>query len=208
MSHHVDSGLLTDVVFPTITSVISVQPMSWTRLEHLWKNWIKLGFAPHRLWAFNRLGGWSILKLGISSHARRGLEAPNRRGASYFNLATLFLFLNFLPPSFPHFHFCVRCYFTVLSRSHCHFLSRAFSLALCLAFLLMFSLVCGVLPRVLFSSFALIVFCGFIHSIFTFFGFGRFCLGRFSFTGFALTVYKRYAFLSLYAWKAFWMFVS
>ena len=38
--------------------------------------------------------------------------------------------------------------------------------------------------------------------------FGRFRLGRFPFTHFALTVYKRYVFLSLYAWNVFWMFVS
>jgi len=126
--------------------------------------------------------------------------------------ATLFLLLHFFPLTFfaslPNFRSCARCFFTVLSCSHYHFLSHAFSLTFCLAFLLMFSLVCGVLPRVLFSFFALIVFCGFIHSIFTFFGFNRFRLRQFSFTGFALTIYKRYVFLSLYAWNVFWMFVS
>jgi len=84
-------------------------------------------------------------------------------------------------------------------------LSHAFSLALCLAFLLMFSLVGGVLPHMLFSPIFLCSHCllWFILSIFAFSSFGRFHLDRFVFFSFALTVYKRYVFLSLYAWNAF-----
>jgi len=139
--------------------------------------------------------------LEISDHTPHRLEAKNWRGASSF---TVFTFTLCLPLSF---HSCARYFFTILSRSRCHFLAHAFSLTFCFAFLLMFSLVRGVLPRVLFSP-SLIVFCGFIHSIFAFSSFNRFRLGWFSFTGFVLTIYKRYVFLSLYAWNAFWMFVS
>ena len=39
--------------------------------------------------------------------------------------------------------------------------------------------------------------CGFIHSFFAFSGFDRIYLGPFAFTGFALTVSKRYVFLYL-----------
>jgi len=88
--------------------------------------------------------------LGTSGHAPRRLEAQNRCGASYFDPATLFLLLHFA--SLSHFHSCARYFFTIFSRSRCHFLSHAFSLAFCLAFLLMFSLVRGVLLRVLFSA--------------------------------------------------------
>jgi len=64
--------------------------------------------------------------------------------------ALLFLLLHFV--SLPYFHSCARCCFIVLSSSHCLFLSHAFSLAICLAFLLIFLLVRGVLPRVLLYS--------------------------------------------------------
>jgi len=87
--------------------------------------------------------------------------------------ASLFLLLHFA--SLSHFHSCAHYCFIVLSRSHCLFLSHAFSLAFYLAFLLVFSLVRGVLPHV-----SLIVFCGFIHSIFAFFGFDRFSFGLIS----------------------------
>jgi len=50
-------------------------------------------------------------------------------------------------------------------------------------------------------------FCGFTHSIFTFFGFDRFRSDWFPFTDFALPVYKRYVFLSLYACNVLWILV-
>jgi len=77
---------------------------------------------------------------------------------------TVFTFTLFA--SLPHFHFCTRCFFTILSCSRCHFLSHASSLALCLAFLLMFSLACGVLPHFPLLSLSFVVsFTPFLHSL-------------------------------------------
>jgi len=119
----------------------------------------------------------------------RCLLSSNRRN----NLLILYCFYSYtfcLP-----FSFSLLCALLLhsLSRSRCHF----FLLHFVLCFFLMFSLVHGVLPCVLFSFFSFILslsFCNFIHSIFTFSGFGKFRL--FAFTDFALIIYKRYVFLS------------
>ena len=139
--------------------------------------------------------------MGISGHAPRRLEAQNWRGASSFTVFTLTLCL---PLSFSllcalllHSSLSLTLPFS-LSRILSHFVSLSCSY---FQWYVVFSLACCSPP-------SLIVFCGFIHSIFAFFGFDRFRLGWFPFTGFVLTIYKRYVFLSLYAWNAFWMFIS
>ena len=109
--------------------------------------------------------------------------------------------------SLPHFHSCVRCFLTVLSRSCCHFLSHAFSLTFCLAFLLMFSLVRGVLSRVLLSPiFLCFVFRGFIHSILHSLVLVDFV--RVNFRSLVLLSLSTRGMFSYLFWNVFWMFVS
>jgi len=81
--------------------------------------------------------------LGISGHAPRRLEAQNRRGASSF---TIFTFTLCLPPSFSLL--CALLLHSSLSLTLLFSLSRILS---CIFFLLIFSLIHGVLTRVLFS---------------------------------------------------------
>jgi len=86
---------------------------------------------------------------------------------SWCFLATLFLLLHFA--SLSHFHSCARSFFTILSRSCCHFLSHSFLHSVsrscsCSRWYVVFSLACCSPP-------SLIVLYGFIHSNFVIFWF-------------------------------------
>jgi len=151
---------------------------------------LNLGFRYNVGWPQNR----SCILL------RRLLSGNRRNNSLFLYSSTLFLLLHFLlffliftfvcaaSSQFSPTHIAIFS----LTYSLLHYISLSCS---CSHWYVVFFLACCSLS----FFFALIVFCDFIHSIFAFSGCGRFRLGRFAFPGFALTVYKRYVFLSLYA---------